>query len=100
MTKASRSRSAVSISWEFIRNAPSPVATSTWRCGRAILVPIAPGTDLAMLDGALPAGRMRRRQGGDAVPGWRGSFQGPHGGGERLQAAAGVGVQPDGNVIV
>ena len=53
MTKASPSRSAVSISWEFIRNAPSPVATSTRRSGRAIFAPIAPGTVQAMVDRPL-----------------------------------------------
>ena len=53
MTNGSRIRSAVSISCEFIRNAPSPVATSTRASGRAILAPIAPGTVQAMVDRPL-----------------------------------------------
>ena len=53
MTKARCTRSAVSISWEFIRNAPSPVATSTRQSGRAILAPTAPGTVQAMVDRPL-----------------------------------------------
>ena len=53
MTNGSRIRSAVSISWEFMRNAPSPVATSTFASGRAILAPIAPGTVQAMVDRPL-----------------------------------------------
>ena len=44
------SRRAVSISWEFIRNAPSPVATSTLSSGRANLAPMAPGTVHAMVE--------------------------------------------------
>ena len=53
MTNGRCSRSAVSISWEFIKNAPSPVATSTRASGRAIFAPIAPGTVQAMVDRPL-----------------------------------------------
>jgi hypothetical protein len=52
-TNGMRSRSAVSISWEFIMNAPSPVATSTLASGRAILAPMAPGRVQAMVDRPL-----------------------------------------------
>ena len=50
---AIRSRRAVSISWLFMRKAPSPVATSTLAPGRAILAPMAPGTVQAMVDRPL-----------------------------------------------
>src|ERR1039457_2807870 len=53
MTNGKASRSAVSISCEFIRNAPSPVATRTRESGLAIFAPIAPGTVQAIVDRPL-----------------------------------------------
>src|ERR1700733_3143427 len=53
ITNGSRSRSAVSISWEFMRNDPSPVATSTFASGLAIFAPTAPGTVHPIVDSPL-----------------------------------------------
>ena len=53
MTIDWRSRSAVSISCEFIRKAPSPVATRTLASGQAIFAAIAPGTVQAIVDSPL-----------------------------------------------
>src|ERR1700722_12205850 len=48
-----RSRKAVSISCEFIKNAPSPTAASTLRPGPASLAAMAPGKAKAMVDSPL-----------------------------------------------
>jgi hypothetical protein len=53
MTNGKSSWSAVSISCEFIRNAPSPVATRILESGLAIFAPIAPGTVQAIVDRPL-----------------------------------------------
>jgi len=44
------SRTAVSISCEFIKKAPSPATASTFTSGSAIFTPIAPGSANAMVD--------------------------------------------------
>jgi len=49
-TSGIRSRTAVSISCEFIRKAPSPTSASTFTSGLANLTPRAPGNANAMVD--------------------------------------------------
>ncbi len=47
------SRVAVSISWEFIRNAPSPTTARTFASGLASLTPSAPGSAKPIVDRPL-----------------------------------------------